>query len=189
LPAFLSGPAGRDGQRNPVFVGAAPPIPRAETIGGEVAAAVPVYVLTADDAAKETVPLPHAVAAWQFFAGHTEEPDPQVVCGTVIRTQDRTWKLISVHYGPIVVAELNQMNQLYDLHQVVERPYDLAVLSIPGVNVKTFWLRPQNAEDTDYLLPITSAVGGMQPVETSHFLSDIRPLANRNRTMRAGFGA
>jgi hypothetical protein len=188
-PAFLSGPAGRDGYRNPIFVGVAPPVPNAEIIGGGVAAAVPVYVLSADDAAKDTVALPHAEAAWQFFAGQMEEPNPQVILGTVIRTHDRTWKLIRVHYGPIVVAELTQLNELYGLPELAERPYDPAVLSIPAVNVKAFWLRPHNVEETDYLTPIPSAPGEMRVYDRSQFLSGIGPLAKRNRTIRPGFGA
>jgi hypothetical protein len=193
LPGFLSGAAGLG---VPAFVGLAPTIPSHAEIGTGFVAAIQLFVLRLSDAATSTETISPASAGWQFFAGNLPVPTPQMVLGTVVRRPPtQAWKLINVYYGQTVPAQLIALNALAGLTDVKREDYEARMLSIPGVNLRGYWLVAQTEGSPDLVVPIPAGatliptLDGPGPFRMPNFLARIGPLAASNLTMAAGRGA
>ena len=203
LPAFLSGgPPGT--VVSETFVGTPPHIPSAADVGmvasgstlsaPNVTAVLQAYVLGLEGAAHNTGVLSPAHTGWQVFAGDTN--DKTVVGRVVLRRQG--WKLVAVHYGELVFQALKLSQLLTGSPPALLKgaDYELRLLSIPGLNLEVFWLAASNGGSQDYIVqaptlgkPALQLGSASSPLETSHFLALIRPLASSLLTIPPGYGA
>lgn len=198
LPAFLpGGPTGTVISES--FVGHAPPIPTAADVSTgtgapNVSGAMQAFVLSLTDAANNTGQISPDPAGWSLFAGDVLN---KTVVGRVVQ-QGQAWKLVAVQYGPIVWETMNTALKLKGAPptRVQVQDFEERLLAIPALNLEFFWLVAQNSGSADLFFPTPAAVpltvfmgSSLNPIETPHFLAEIRPLAASLLTMRAGYGA
>jgi hypothetical protein len=197
LPAFLSGgPAGTVVSEK--YVGSAPPIPSlldVSTPGGitNVTSALQAYVLTLQDAANNTGVISPAATGWIFFAG---DANNKTVLGRMVQRR-HAWKLIAVHYGPVIWETMNVSVNLAKTQPAVlpAENYDLRLLAIPGLSLEVFWLAAQTPGSSDWVIPtptdasVPSPPYPPTPQDMQSFLALIRPQAVNLLTMAAGYGA
>jgi hypothetical protein len=197
LPAFLSGgPPGTVVSEQ--YIGSAPPIPSVVDVsatggGTNITSALQAFVLTLQDAANNTGAISPAEAGWNFFAG---DANNKTVLGRMVRRR-HAWKLVAVHYGPVIWETMNVSVNLAKVQPAVlpAEDYDLRLLAIPGLNLEVFWLAAQTVGSSDWIIP-TPTAGSVPlpptlliPQGMQTFLAQIKQQAVSLLTMSAGYGA
>jgi len=207
LPSFLSGPGfGSAGQLIAAkYAGNTPRIPSSadlSSIGGIPVLREPqqVFVLGLGDAANQAIGSA-VPAGWRLFAGNQKY---KIVMGRVKQATSATtgWKLTATYHGDPVTNRdrvwdvLEASNQLLLLPEVQTADYELRVLTLPGLNLETFWLVAQAAGASDLVVPFPAAPN--QPIRElntavsysmADFLLRIAPLAHLHYSARPLFGS
>jgi hypothetical protein len=202
LPAFLpGGPADR--VVSETYVGSAPKVPTVIDVGmstgpgfrsPNISAVLPSFVLSLNEAANNAGVISPARTGWTIFAGDAQG---KTVVGRMVQRK-QAWKLVAVHYGPLVWETMTTAHQLSASPppHLQSQDYELRLLAIPGLNLEVFWLAAQNSDSVDFIIPTPAAIPPFldlgktsTPLPMQNFLAQIRPRAVSLLTMAVGTGA
>ena len=169
---YVGGPPGIPSPADVGFVGGTPPVGHNPQ---------QVFVLGLSGLATALGTASARPDGWRLFAGNSQ--GKTVLCRVVERPPGR-WRLTGCSWGDQVWNALQTSQRLGVLAPVQQGNYELRVLTIPGLNLETFWLVAQTPAADDLVVPYQANQSILResqsgPIQMATFLSVIGPMVTK----------